>query len=131
VFVEGWFRGLQVHVWSLATGTQAHLVLRDMILDGNSFHDGPRVDRNVGVPMGLVGMTVGNERFQTCFSYVFCGKEFQGQDGVFEYGSVTMIWGSKGAFQQPACCRGRWFKAGGGFGSTVWAVRELPGPSVR
>lgn len=81
----GW--GFAVHA-----GTQAHLVLRDMTLDGNSFRDGPRVDKNFFVPMGLVGMAVGNERFQTCFSYVFCGKEFQGQDGVFEFGSVTLIW---------------------------------------
>lgn len=78
--------------FALHAGTQAHLVLRDMTLDGNSFRDGPRVDKNVFVPMGWVGMAVGNERFQTCFSYVFRGKEFQGQDGVFEFGSVTMIW---------------------------------------
>ena len=78
--------------FALHAGTQAHLVLRDMTLDGNSFRNGPRVDKNLFVPMGLVGMAVGNERFQTCFSYVFLGKEFAAQDGVFEFGSVTMIW---------------------------------------
>ena len=41
----GW--GFAVHA-----GTQAHLVLRDMTLDGNSFRDGPRVDKNFFVPMG-------------------------------------------------------------------------------
>ena len=40
----------------------------------------------------VLRVTLTNERFQTCFSYVFCGKEFQGQDGVFEFGSVTLIW---------------------------------------
>ncbi len=81
----GW--GFAVHA-----GTEAHLVLRDMTLDGNSFRDGPRVDKHLFVPMGLVGMSVGTGRFQTCFSYVFWGEEFSGQAGVFEFGSVTMLW---------------------------------------
>ena len=76
--------------FSVYGGSVAHLVLRDITLDGNTFEDSPSVDKKFFVPMAGVGMSVGNRRFQASFSYIFWGKEFEGQDKNSKFGSLTL-----------------------------------------
>ena len=71
-------------------GSMAHLVGRDITLDGNTFKDSPSVDKKYFVPMAGVGMSVGNRRFQTSFTYIFWGKEFEGQQGYEKFGSISV-----------------------------------------
>jgi len=76
--------------FSVYAGSVANLVLRDITLDGNTFRDSPSVDKEFVVPAAGVGMSVGTRRFQTSFSYIFWGKEFEGQDGYSIFGSVAV-----------------------------------------
>jgi hypothetical protein len=42
------------------------------------------------VPAAGVGMSVGNRRIQAAFSYVFWGKEFEGQQDYSKFGSLAI-----------------------------------------
>jgi lipid A 3-O-deacylase len=75
--------------YSVYAGSVANLVLRDITLDGNTFEDSPSVDKKLLVPAAGVGMSVGNQRFQASFSYIFWGKEFEGQDQYSKFGSLS------------------------------------------
>jgi len=68
------------------------LVLRDITLDGNTFTDSPRVDKNLFVPTAEIGMTIGNRRFQTSFNYIFWGEEFKGQKEYSKFGAITFTY---------------------------------------
>jgi lipid A 3-O-deacylase len=75
--------------FSIYGGALANLVLRDITLDGNTFEDSRSVDKKWFVPAEGVGICVGNRRFQTSFTYVFWGDEFDGQPKHSEYGAIT------------------------------------------
>jgi len=76
--------------FSVYGGGVANLVLRDITLDGNTFENSRSVDKKWFVPAEGVGMCVGNRRFQTSFTYVFWGKEFDGQPyKATQYGAIT------------------------------------------
>ena len=75
--------------YSVYGGSVANLVLRDITLDGNTFEDSPSVDKKFFVPMAGVGASVGNRRFQASFSYIFWGKEFEGQDEYSKFGTIS------------------------------------------
>jgi len=75
--------------FSVYAGSVANLVLRDITLDGNTFEDSPSVDKKFFVPMAGVGASVGNRRFQASFSYIFWGKEFEGQGEYSKFGTLT------------------------------------------
>jgi hypothetical protein len=76
--------------FSVYGGSLANLVLRDITLDGNTFKDSPSVDKEFFVPAAGVGMSVGNRRFQASFSYIFWGKEFEGQKQNEKFGSISV-----------------------------------------
>lgn len=76
--------------FSVYGGSVGNLVLRDITLDGNTFRDSPSVDKKIFVPMAGVGMAVGNRRMQVSFSYIFWGKEFDGQQKHQEFGSISV-----------------------------------------
>ena len=71
-------------------GVGANFVLRDLTLDGNTFKDSASVDKEWFVPVGGVGVGVGNRHFLATFLYVFSGKTFQGQRNAAEYGALTL-----------------------------------------
>lgn len=77
--------GFAVHTGGLAT-----LVLWDVSLDGNVFEGGPDVDKKPFVPALSVGLTVVYDRLLASFSYLFWGKEFDGQEEHAEFGSVSL-----------------------------------------
>lgn len=76
--------------FSVYGGSVANLVLRDITLDGNTFRDSPSVDKEPFVPMTGAGVSVGNRRFQTSFTYIFWGKEYEGQDDNSKFGSLSV-----------------------------------------
>jgi lipid A 3-O-deacylase len=76
--------------FSIFTGGVVNLVLRDITLDGNTFTDSPRVDKNLLVPAAGMGITIGNRNFQFSFIYVFWAREFKGQEGDTKFGSVKL-----------------------------------------
>jgi hypothetical protein len=76
--------------FSVYGGVFGHVVLRDITLDGNTFQDSPSVDKKYFVPLVGLGASVGNRHFQASFSYIFLGKEFEGQNQNTKYGSVSL-----------------------------------------
>ncbi|MCP5523677.1 MAG: lipid A deacylase LpxR family protein [Verrucomicrobiales bacterium] len=70
-------------------GGSANLVARDLTLDGNSFRDGPHVTKEPFFAAGEAGISLWLQHFQTTFSYVIWGKEFQGQDQASQFAAVT------------------------------------------
>ena len=76
--------------FSVYGGAFGNFVLRDTTLDGNTWEDSPSVDKKFFVPAAGVGMSVGNRRIQVSFSYVFWGKEFEGQQDYSKFGSLSI-----------------------------------------
>ncbi len=76
--------------FSVYCGGFGNLVLQDITLDGNLWHDGPGVDKRPLVPAGGLGMSVGNRRFLAAFTYVFWGEEFNGQKEHSEFGAIAL-----------------------------------------
>lgn len=75
--------------FSIHGGVTFNAVLWDITLDGNTFKDTPNVEKNIFVPAGGIGITVGNKHFSSSFSYIFWGKEFNGQMDYSKFGAVT------------------------------------------
>jgi lipid A 3-O-deacylase len=75
--------------FSIHAGGVANFVLRDMTLDGNTFEDGPSVDKHLFVPAAAVGISVGNRSFLSSFTYAFWGKEFVGQQEYSKFGALA------------------------------------------
>jgi len=71
-------------------GANANIVLRNITLDGNTWKDSPSVDKEWFVPAAEVGMAVATRRFTVAFTYVFWGKEFEGQPDNSEFGAFTV-----------------------------------------
>ena len=65
--------------FSVCGGGFGNLVLRDITLDGNTFKDSPSVDKKLFVPMGAVGLAVGNRHLETSFTYVFGERNSTGK----------------------------------------------------
>jgi hypothetical protein len=76
--------------FSVYGGGVANVVLRDITLDGNTFKDSRSVDKEYFVPAAGIGMSVGNRRFQASFTYIFWGKEFEGQPEHSKFGSLAV-----------------------------------------
>lgn len=76
--------------FSVYSGAFANFVLRDITLDGNTWQDSASVDKKFFVPAAAVGAAVGNRRFLASFSYVFWGKEFDGQPQNEKFGSISI-----------------------------------------
>ncbi len=75
--------------FSIYGGGVASLVLRDITLDGSTFRDSPSVDKDLFVPAAGVGIAIGNRRFLASFTYVFWGREFEGQQEYSKFGALT------------------------------------------
>ena len=73
-------------------GGNLNFVARNITLDGSTWQDSPHVEKEWFVPAGEVGVAVGNGKFQTSFSYVFWGREFETQQDYTEFGAVTFTW---------------------------------------
>jgi hypothetical protein len=78
--------------WSVFGGAAAHLVLRDITLDGSTFEDSPRVEKERYVPAAGFGAAIGDQRFQVTFTYVIWQKEFQGQPNPSKFGAFTFTY---------------------------------------
>lgn len=76
--------------FSVYGGAFGNLVLKDIALDGNTWRESPSVDKKLFVPAAGTGMSVGNRRMQVSFSYLFWGKEFEGQPDSSQFGSLSI-----------------------------------------
>ncbi len=65
-------------------------VVRDIFLDGNTFGDGPRVEKIPLVGQAMAGIALHCGRLKFSFGYVFLSKEFTTQRGTQTYGSLNL-----------------------------------------
>jgi hypothetical protein len=73
-------------------GIHANLVLHNITLDGNTWQDSRSVDKELFVPAAEVGFAVITRHLVTAFSYVFMGREFEGQQQNSEFGAFTVTY---------------------------------------
>jgi hypothetical protein len=65
-------------------------VIRDITLDGNSFRDGPRVEKIPLVGQAVAGVALRFKRFKLSYGYVFLSREFQTQRGTQTYATFNL-----------------------------------------
>jgi len=65
------------------------MVLRDIFLDGNTFHDSHRVDKKNYVADFMGGIGFVFNRFKASYAYVFRTKQFDTQEKALVFGTFT------------------------------------------
>lgn len=76
--------------WYVFAGGEARAVARNLFLDGNSFHGGPRVDKKTFVADINAGAALLFAHARVIASYTHRTREFRGQNGDDELGSLTV-----------------------------------------
>lgn len=74
----------------VTAGFSGRAVARDIFLDGNSFRHGPGVSKRHAVGDAFVGASLVWGHFKLTYAQVFRSKEFHGQKGHGEFGSVSL-----------------------------------------
>jgi hypothetical protein len=76
--------------WYLFAGFEGRGVAHDIFLDGNTWRDGPSVDKRPFVGEGVFGAALVMPWARLTYSHSFRSREFWGQDETPEFGSVTL-----------------------------------------
>lgn len=76
----------------LFAGAGVSFVARNLTLDGNTFADGPRVEKRGVVPSGEVGVSLWKRHVAATVSFVARGREFAAQWRPSRYGSATLTY---------------------------------------
>ncbi len=71
-------------------GVDGRAVARDVFLDGNTWKDGPSVDKETLVGDSYWGVGVVRGSWQFTYTYVVRTKEFKAQREVNQFGSITI-----------------------------------------
>lgn len=74
----------------LFAGVDGRAVAQNIFLDGNTFHDGPRVDKAPFVGDLQLGAAVSIENVRLSYTHVLRSREFEHQDENDTYGSVSL-----------------------------------------
>jgi lipid A 3-O-deacylase len=78
------------YAWYLFAGTEARLVARNIFLDGNTFEDGPSVDKKPLVVDFTAGVAVVGDAFRLGASYTYRTHEFDGQNGRDDFVALNL-----------------------------------------
>jgi hypothetical protein len=76
--------------WYVFAALEGRAVARDIFLDGNTFRDGPRVDRETLVGEGALGAVLIMPWARLSYTHTFRSREFAGQGRMAQYGSVSL-----------------------------------------
>ena len=68
---------------------EARAVGHNIFLDGNTFGDGPKLDKRTFVKSAQVGAALVYKDSRLSYSHVFMSKEFKGQKGTTQFGGIT------------------------------------------
>ncbi len=87
----GYFESSGHFTWQLFTGAEGRYVIRNLFLDGNSFHHGgARVEKKNFVFDGVAGISAVYKNWKLGYTTVYRSKEFYGQKGASLFGSLTL-----------------------------------------
>jgi lipid A 3-O-deacylase len=73
----------------LAGGVRGEWVGRDLFLDGNTFREGPSVEKRPFVAQAELGLGVRVRRVEVAYRAVWRGREYRTQGEAHRYGSIT------------------------------------------
>ncbi len=76
--------------WYLFAGSEARVVARNVFLDGPLFQDGPSVSKKPIVADLVLGASLAYERVRLTYSFVMRSKEFDGQDAIDKFASLSL-----------------------------------------
>jgi hypothetical protein len=76
--------------WSLFAGFQARGVARNLFLDGNTYRDSARVDKNEFVVDGQAGLTLQVGDVRLAYTYVTRTEEFETQTEPQDFGTIAL-----------------------------------------
>lgn len=76
--------------WYAFAGVDGRWSLRNIFLDGNTFHDSHSVDKKPLVGDFVTGVAVVYGRARLSFTHVMRTKEFDGQQGADRFGSISL-----------------------------------------
>jgi lipid A 3-O-deacylase len=82
-FRDGW-------AWYVFSGGEARAVARNIFLDGNTWEDGPSVDRNPFVADVTAGAALVGYGFRLAASYTLRSEEFEGQRDLDDFLSLNL-----------------------------------------
>ncbi|MFH5926283.1 lipid A deacylase LpxR family protein [Roseomonas xinghualingensis] len=86
---SGFFQPRQDFGWYVFAGVEGRAVARDIFLDGNTWRDGPRVDKRPFVGDAQAGVAVLWRGVRLAYTHVLRSEEFYGQGGVQSFGSFS------------------------------------------
>ncbi len=76
--------------WFVFANLEGRYMAQNMLLDGNTWHDSPSVDREDLVGDAQVGLALTWDRWQVSFANVWRTREFDEQSGHDQFGSLTI-----------------------------------------
>ncbi len=76
--------------WYFFTGVEGRAMLQNIFLDGNTFGDSHRVDKEPYVADAWIGWAVAVMRVRLAANYVLRTREFQGQENSDHFGALTI-----------------------------------------
>ncbi|WP_426957476.1 lipid A deacylase LpxR family protein [Muricoccus radiodurans] len=76
--------------WYVFAGLEGRAVARDIFLDGNTWRDGPRVDKRIFVGDMQLGAAVVWGDWRVAYTQVYRTEEFYGQRGRQSFGSFSV-----------------------------------------
>jgi len=78
--------------WYLFAGAEGRAVARDIFLDGNTFHDGPHVNKRNFVGDFELGIAATYGSMRASFTQIYRTKEFDTQHGDDRFGAFSLSW---------------------------------------
>ncbi|QQG35816.1 MAG: tRNA glutamyl-Q(34) synthetase GluQRS [Micavibrio aeruginosavorus] len=76
--------------WYVFAGMEGRAVARNIFLDGNSFRDSPRIDKEPLVGDATLGLAATWDDIRVSYSVTYRTREFHGQDEGSLFGSVSL-----------------------------------------
>lgn len=76
--------------WFVYANVEGRYMAHNMLLDGNTFRDSHSVDREEWVGDAQLGIALLWDRWQLSFANVWRSREFHGQDGHDQFGSLSL-----------------------------------------
>ena len=87
---SGFIRPREAFGWYAFAGLEGRAIGRDIFLDGNTWRDGPRVDKRPLVGDLQAGLAVLWRGMRLAYTQVLRTEEFYGQKGAQSFGSISL-----------------------------------------
>jgi len=76
--------------WYLFAGVEGRAIARNIFLDGNSFRDGPSVDKKHLVADANAGLALTWDNIRVSYSLTYRTREFHGQESESVFGNISI-----------------------------------------